>query len=1251
MTSHSSSQSDIDAKLKDLKRYIALGCLHLDKKLLIESDPRIYDSDWIELVPLHLSDEAKTIIGNDTLKLLQATWIRLFINCASITALPDYSLLRIYLLPNDRGRRFIDRQSKSLKSALRNLLHRVDVSSEAWNGVYGSQVARFDPWASPENVSLFYLFNMLPSPAPSPQKIKSRYTRIAGEELLESCSQFLLDGYEDQPLCGLKTRLYPYQARSAALMIQREATPELRLDPRLEVRHSPTGEEYFFGAKDGSFLQEPRYYETNRGGILAETMGLGKTVICLAVILATKGHVPQIPPAYQPTVPTRQRVGSLSEMVASIIGRYSIPGRAHLERMEVEEGIDLGNCKTMLDQNIHYEIPAEHPRMNRTTRIPPPRKLVLCSGTLIVVPRNLLHQWQGEIRKHVCKGSLKILIMDSKPKRNTKKKNLLNGDEDMEPRSELPSTTDLMKYDIIIFTRNRFEQEIQDGADEVGRRLASGAPLECQCPYIGASRVRDCRCLTESGIYESALKKLHWLRIIIDEGHNFSSGVSNAVLIAKQIRAERRWVVSGTPAKDLVGVEVDMSTLDTQNDEGNEPSLVRNLAIEQRKNFSIKEDKTGAAKALGSLASNFLMVRPWCDSTAEGKLDWDDYIYRHEDHHRKTYSGFSTSFLRTLEGLVVKTRPEDVERDIKLPPMTHRVVYLKPCWFDKMTANLFIQVLRANAITSERSDVDYLFHKNSLKARHSLIRNLRQSNFVWTGFSLDDVASTLETSSNYLGKEDNNCSLEDAKLLLQSSQIVSNLLNSPEWIALSKAHEVGLAIENWPQNSEMSFALAYPNKPAMIGITQLLEGQAYVDSQILSEDPSEGLKAVGEEAKAKLVAIEEAERARVEKIQKHEESEHTRLMAGVPSSCVGGQPLTSRKTAATTFNASPKKPKQPIANPNPSDTLDTPAQAEAIAAPASPIQAKKKRRLTLADEMADLPPDSPLLNTRVIGTTSAKLSYLIEAIVTHQSISKILIFYDGDNTAFYLAQCMEMLYVGHRIYAKSLGNEVRSQYVALFNEDPEIRVLLIDVACGALGLNLNAANLVYIVNPINRPHIEAQAIKRAHRIGQTKEVVVETLVLKGTIEEAIFTRAKKMSRDEHLEAKTLEDDNKIIDIIQNAKVITIDPGESCGVAQFAALNTPQQVFGRPGRHKYQKFGNTDAKGSEKSRKRQRVTQNDSIQNRENEGASLTAPPGAATSHLQLPILTPHVPAPSLDTNLQTPFQSLFGNPLDKLSST
>jgi hypothetical protein len=436
---------DTTNEFHDLDRYIALGCLHL-KESLPKGHDQVLETSWMEM--LSVPEEVKLIIGDEAARLLDARWVRLFQHQPSHNYQPSRSVIRVYLLPEDWNRRLIDRNSKSLKLALRQLLTRIDVSPSAWAGDYREgKVRHFDPWASAEDVSLHYLFNKLASPAPDPTLIKSRYTRIAVRDLLKSASFSEWEEHGEQPLAGLRTRLYPYQARSASLMIQREAAPQLKLDPRLELRTSPNGRPFFFGARDGSYLLEPRFYEANRGGILAETMGMGKTIISLAVILATRGHYPRIPAAYLPSLPVRPRVGSLSDMAASIIGRHSIPARALIEQSELNDDADYTSLKDALSRNIpFYEIPSELPRLNRNTRIPPPRQLLTCSGTIIVVPRNLLHQWQSEIRKHVVEKGLNILVVDSVPKRGGKSKQKQQDVDTMTFASELPAPTELMRY-------------------------------------------------------------------------------------------------------------------------------------------------------------------------------------------------------------------------------------------------------------------------------------------------------------------------------------------------------------------------------------------------------------------------------------------------------------------------------------------------------------------------------------------------------------------------------------------------------------------------------------------------------------------------------------------------------------------------------------------------------------------------------------------------------------------------------------
>ena len=68
----------------------------------------------------------------------------------------------------------------------------------------------------------------------------------------------------------------------------------------------------------------------------------------------------------------------------------------------------------------------------------------------------------------------------------------------------------------------------------------------------------------------------------------------------------------------------------------------------------------------------------------------------------------------------------------------------------------------------------------------------------------------------------------------------------------------------------------------------------------------------------------------------------------------------------------------------------------------------------------------------------------------------------------------------------------------------DVPLILISLKAGGTGLNLTAADTVILYDPWWNPAVEAQAIDRAHRIGQTRPVFVHRLIAKGTIEEKIL---------------------------------------------------------------------------------------------------------------------------------------------------
>ncbi|MEP3478072.1 MAG: SNF2-related protein [Fuerstiella sp.] len=85
----------------------------------------------------------------------------------------------------------------------------------------------------------------------------------------------------------------------------------------------------------------------------------------------------------------------------------------------------------------------------------------------------------------------------------------------------------------------------------------------------------------------------------------------------------------------------------------------------------------------------------------------------------------------------------------------------------------------------------------------------------------------------------------------------------------------------------------------------------------------------------------------------------------------------------------------------------------------------------------------------------------------------------------------------------------REARVKAFQENDDCRVFLISLKAGGLGLNLTAAEYVFLLDPWWNPAVEAQAIDRAHRVGQTQTVFAYRMICRGTVEEKIAELQKK----------------------------------------------------------------------------------------------------------------------------------------------
>ena len=88
----------------------------------------------------------------------------------------------------------------------------------------------------------------------------------------------------------------------------------------------------------------------------------------------------------------------------------------------------------------------------------------------------------------------------------------------------------------------------------------------------------------------------------------------------------------------------------------------------------------------------------------------------------------------------------------------------------------------------------------------------------------------------------------------------------------------------------------------------------------------------------------------------------------------------------------------------------------------------------------------------------------------------------------------------------------RQDVVDEFNQNEDVRLLLMSLKAGGTGLNLTAADTVIIYDPWWNPAVESQAIDRAHRIGQRKSVNVYRLVTENSIEEKIMQLKDKKAQ-------------------------------------------------------------------------------------------------------------------------------------------
>ncbi|GEQ72306.1 hypothetical protein JCM33374_g5993 [Metschnikowia sp. JCM 33374] len=612
--------------------------------------------------------------------------------------------------------------------------------------------------------------------------------------------------------------------------------------------------------------------------------------------------------------------------------------------------------------------------------------------------------------------------------------------------------------------------------------------------------------------------RVYWKRLIIDEGHSMSSRSSNLSLSCRSMHSERRWVVTGTPTSGLTNLHMDEDTASTIPES---PQKKRRKYIVKGK-FNVRDD----LGKLGNLVANYFKIEPFHSQPGL----WGSSIIKNLTNSNQLTAKLSLQNL--IDELMVRHSQAQVEADLVLPQLHHEAVFLEPSYQNKLAINLFTSVLAVNAVSSERVGVDYMFDSSNRQQLQRLVSNLQLSTFYWTGFRISDVKSLMEIAKNCMEKKGVNGELyygaDDLELLRKSVAAVDRALRNPRWRAAASLHEMQIYVCGLPRPYIANFATGELKE----------KGRRNAEIGVYGAPQLNAVQKFFYKNRFLPVGDDYTLRSRLEE--------------------------SSREFWKDYWLRSERKEKGKFSKPETSSQFDPHAVKEEGLNPSGhsvthvdEINDFRKNKvhgyLKLASESGNAEKGCDSKEAQILGTASAKLSYLASKLVEHQKEgTKSIVFFEHEDSAYYLTELLDVLGVSYILYATFIGAERRPNnlhdYASHDSESEGGIALIMDLRLASHGLTVVSATRVYFLNPVWQRSIEAQAIKRAHRIGQTKEVFVETLVLRGTLEEEIYRRRlseektsdSQTSNESDLQKKYVIDDTGMQNFVLRHKFLAID---------------------------------------------------------------------------------------------------------------
>ncbi|KAF8844559.1 hypothetical protein BDN67DRAFT_1000237 [Paxillus ammoniavirescens] len=1018
--------------------------------------------------------------------------------------------IRVYLIPYDlenvRGQLHFRHETvvREARHHLHGILPLIVQSTALWDADETSFTAqpKFFLSMDIDNRSMAEIYSDLRSP------------------ILESASGNLLSLSHHiaygKPIWGLRSNLYGYQRQSVATMIQKEMNTGPVPDPLYITLTCMSGTKCYLQPSTMSLLRERPMVTSARGGILCEELGSGKTVMVLGLVLATIGQLPDPEESLVDSRPVctplafryfpshecataRVRAGWTSKVstadrrvpsLVELLLHHVRVSKEVVDLREYKDELESSHLWPLLNSNTpfyhHRNVELITQQKSRSRRAPKlgPRVIYLTSATLVVVPLALLGQWDREILKH-CRSCVRCLIVRSS--------------------TNLPDARALASdYDLIIMSDTRFRKE------STRNKVKNLHQLEpCSCPCFAGSRVPDCHCPGDVDV--SSLLQIRWKRLVIDEGHISGNVAATINHFVSQLSIERKWVVTGTPTSNILGLSLGRASdereedfldeVDSQN--GIDVSLPVSPVANPSSSPAIDGEGNNIRiwgrydnhnlRKLGTMIGAFLAVPSF---HADSKI-FAHHVSTPLCKPRGPRPGAIEVLSQVMQMVMVRHRIEDVEKDIVLPPMKHHIVYMDLDEYALKSYNALQAGIAINAIDSERTDQDYLFHPSRAKELQIAIDNLSQGLFWSASDILYNVDQICREANKFRAHAiARQAPPEDLDLLEQALGHAAVAAGDGLWRAMQRYEDVPFRVsgldsdvfEAWTRagldSSGRTVDLMHPNR--LTSLRSTVRKRPLITREKLVKEGND-------------LTLEERRHMPSQSSKSHEVTHVDQVKKMVRE--VKGE-IEVLKRRAELMDVS--EAHQEHGGGGGGGTNDT-ATAERYPCPD-----------------AELLVSSPLSGVRVGPSLSTKLNYILSEVLRYSTQEKFLIFSSSPLTLAHVAEGLSLFEIKYLRYTSDVQHALREQCVMTFESSDTFRVFLMELKLGARGLNLISASRVIFCEPVWHPDVESQAIKRVHRIGQTKPVTVKSLVIRSTAQEAMIARRQYLKSSDKIPNMTTE---------------------------------------------------------------------------------------------------------------------------------